>query len=363
MRYREDMLLRLLRCSKREVILLALEKLGLTAATLVNSRLPSVNALRAFVAAARHSSFKKAAAELHVTPAAVSHQVKALEEELGIALFRRFANGLALSPRGASLLPGLERGFEQLASAVDALRQSVEPNRLDVAVAPSFAARWLLPRLHTFMERHPEIDVRISAAENLIERDGAGRGAPAGGDAAAEERQGVAIAFGRGDYPGYRVEPLISPQLALFCAPKLLKGKHPLKHPDDLRHQTLLHDDTPFFSGDTSNWNVWFEHASPGAFASAKRVVHVSHAVLALDAAVDGLGVALSLAPLALLDVRAGRLVVPFGPSITSEWGYYLLTPNTAAGSGERTHIALFREWLLDEARKDDAELAALLGR
>ena len=362
MLYRGNMLFLLLRRSKREVILLALEKLGLKNPVLVNSRLPSVNALRAFVAAARHSSFKKAAAELHVTPAAVSHQVKALEEELGITLFRRFANGLALSPQGASLLPGLERGFEQLASAVDALRQSVEPNRLDVAVAPSFAARWLLPRLQGFIERHPEIDVRISATESLIERDAVGR-APTGVDAPAEEQHGVAIAFGRGDYPGYRVEPLISPQLALFCAPKMLKGKHPLKHPDDLRHQTLLHDDTPFFSHDTSNWNVWFEHASPGAFASAKRVVHVSHAVLALDAAVDGLGVALSLAPLALLDVRAGRLVVPFGPSITSEWGYYLLTPNTAAGSHERAHVALFREWLLDEARKDDAELAALLGR
>ena len=319
-------------------------------------RLPSVNSLRAFVAAARHSSFKKAAAELHVTPAAISHQVKALEHELGIQLFRRFANGLELTPRGQSFLPGLERGFEQLASTVDQLRQATRHNRLNVAVAPSFAAKWLLPRLHGFIEKHPDVDVRISADENLIERNTVERGQPSAGSS-HEERQDVAIAFGRGHYPGFRVDELFATSLALFCAPQLLRGAHPLLHPDDLRHQTLLHDDTPFFSGDPSNWNVWFEHASPGAFDGSRRV-HFSHATLALDAAIDGLGVALSPTPLALLDVTAGRLVVPFGPIIKSDSGYYLLTPN---GNVEQSQVTLFREWMLDEARKDDVQLAGLL--
>jgi LysR family transcriptional regulator, glycine cleavage system transcriptional activator len=322
----------------------------------MTERLPSVNSLRAFVAAARHSSFKKAAAELHVTPAAISHQVKALEEDLGVQLFRRFPNGLELTQLGKDFLPGLERGFEQLAVTVDQLRQATRHNRLDVAVAPSFAAKWLLPRLHGFIEKHPHIDVRISAAENLIERNTADRGQPTAGSS-HEEPQDVAIAFGRGDYPGFRVDELFSTSLALFCAPQLLRGAHPLRHPDDLRYQTLLHDDTPFFSGDPSNWNVWFEHASPGAFDASRRV-HFSHAVLALDAAVDGLGVALSPAPLALLDVAAGRLVVPFGPMIKSESGYYLLTPT---GNAERPQVALFREWIMEEARKDDVQLAELL--
>ena len=319
-------------------------------------RSPSVNSLRAFVAAARHSSFKKAAAELHVTPAAISHQVKALEEVVGIQLFRRFANRLELTPLGQQFLPGLERGFEQLASTVEQLRQATRHNRLDVAVAPSFAAKWLLPRLHGFIEKYPEVDVRISAAENLIERNTAERGQPTGGSA-NEERQDVAIAFGRGHYPGFRVDELFSTSLALFCAPQLLRGAHPLLQPHDLRHQTLLHDDTPFFSGDPSNWKVWFDHASPGAI-DGSRHLHFSHATLALDAAIDGLGVALSPAPLALLDVNAGRLVVPFGPMIKSESGYYLLTPT---GHVEHPQVALFRGWMLDEARKDDVQLARLL--
>ena len=319
-------------------------------------RLPSVNSLRAFVAAARDSSFKKAAAELHVTPAAVSHQVKALEADLGVQLFRRFANGLQLTQLGEGFLPGLQRGFEQLANAVDQVRQATRHNRLDVAVAPSFAAKWLLPRLHGFIEKHPEVDVRISAAENLIERNTADGGQPIVGSS-HDERQDVAIAFGRGHYPGFRVDALFSTSLALFCAPQLLRGAHPLLHPDDLRHHTLLHDDTPFFSGDPSNWNVWFERASP-AGSDASRRVHFSHATLALDAAIDGLGVALSPAPLALLDVCAGRLVVPFGPMIKSDSGYYLLTPT---GSVEQPQVALFRDWVMGEARKDDVQLAGLL--
>ena len=322
------------------------------------SRLPSVNSLRAFVAAARHSSFKKAAVELNVTPAAISHQVKALEEELGMQLFRRFANGLELTPLGQSFLPGLAAGFEQLAVAVRDLRRADRgaDSRLDVAVAPSFAAKWLLPRLHRFIAKYPEVDVRISAAENLIERNTAEHGQPSAGNA-QDERQELAIAFGRGDYPGYRVDRLFAPSLALFCSPKLLQGKPPLRQPDDLRHHTLLHDDTPFFSDDPSNWNVWFHRVNLSAFDTSRRV-HFSHAVLALDAAIEGLGVALSLAPLALLDVNAGKLAVPFGPAIASESGYYLLTPD---GRKDRPHVALFRQWLMDEARDDDAQLEALL--
>ena len=119
----------------------------------------------------------------------------------------------------------------------------------------------------------------------------------------------------------------------------------------------VLHDDTPFFSGDPSNWKVWFDHASPGAIDGCEHL-HFSHATLALDAAIDALGVALNPTPLALLDVSAGRLVVPFGPMIKSESGYYLLTPT---GNIERPQVTLFRGWILDEVRKDDARLAGLL--
>lgn len=324
-------------------------------------RLPSVNALRAFVAAARNSSFKKAAEELHVTPAAISHQVKALEAEMGVSLFSRLANGLTLTRDGQRLLPGLERGFEQLTAAVNAVRPKVSSNRVEIAVAPSFAARWLLPRLPNFIQQHPQVDVHISAAESLIERrDGNGTSLRSVFGGQPGPRPEIAIAFGRGEYPGCRAEPLFRPQLALFCAPALLSGTHPLKSLADLRYHTLLIDDTPYFSGTTSSWDVWLAHASAGNSVKSKRVLRLSQAVLALDAAADGLGVALSVAPLALADVSAGRLTVPFGPAITCEWGYDLLTSSDTDMSRE---ASLFRDWMLAEAGKDTSALAQVLSR
>src|SRR5262245_48618138 len=170
------------------------------------NRLPPLNALRAFEAAARLNSFALAAKELHVTPAAVSHQIKGLEDHLGRLLFRRLKRGLELTRAGQVLLPGVSAGFERLGDAVEELSAVSEEGRLAVSAATSLAARWLTPRLHRFVKAHPELDVRLHASTRLIDPK---KGDPAGGDGDPSvplENADVAIRFGSGDYPGYRVD-------------------------------------------------------------------------------------------------------------------------------------------------------------
>jgi LysR family glycine cleavage system transcriptional activator len=315
------------------------------------ARLPPLNALKAFETAARHLSVKKAAAELSVTPAAVSHQVKSLENYLGVPLFLRHNRMLELTDAARACLPKLREGFESLAQAVERLRAHKGGAMLTVSAAPSFAARWLMPRLHRFLESHPDIDARISARLRQVV-EGGRRGAAAE-RATIEAWLGdsdVAILYGRGDYPGYRVDKLFGLTITPICSPRLLTDpEHPLLRPADLKHQLLLHDETGDLYDGESFWEVWLKAAGLGDI-DVSRGSHFSHAVLAFEAAAEGHGVVATMPVLAESDLHAARLVTPFTLRVPLQSAYYLVRAESAVG---RPGVNAFRDWLLGEAAKE----------
>jgi LysR family glycine cleavage system transcriptional activator len=313
-------------------------------------RLPPLNALKSFEAAARHLSVKKAAAELSVTPAAVSHQIKALEEYLGVQLFHRQSRALELTEAARACLPKLREGFDNLAQAVERLRAHKGGGTLMVSAAPSFAARWLMPRLHRFLDAYPEIDVRVSARVRQSSQGGR-KGATAErltlDDWLADSD--VAIIYGRGDYPGFQVDKLIALTVTPICSPRLIThSEHPLRVPDDLRHHMLLHDDTGEHYDGVPFWDVWLKGVGVHD-VDVSRGPHFSHAVLAFEAAVEGHGVVATMPVLAEADLHAARLVTPFALRVPLDSAYYLVRSEAAAA---RPGVVAFRKWLLSEAAK-----------
>lgn len=316
----------------------------------MTSRLPPLNALKAFESAARHLSVKRAAAELNVTPAAVSHQVKALEDYLGVRLFLRHNRALELTEAARAALPKLREGFDSLTQAVERLRAHKGMGQLTVSAAPSFAARWLMPRLHRFFDAHRDIDVRISARL---------RQSVSGGRRELAERStidawladsDVAILYGRGNYPGSRVDRLMALNVTPICSPKLITDPaHPLLWPRDLEHHLLLHDDTGDLYDGVSFWEVWLEAAGVTG-VDLNRGPHFSHAVLAFESAVEGHGVVATMPVLAEADINAGRLVTPFELRVPLESAYYLVCSEEAAA---REPVAAFRAWILAEAARE----------
>lgn len=309
--------------------------------------LPPLNSLRVFEAAARHLSFAPAARELHVTPAAVSHQVKGLEERLGVRLFRRLARGLQLTRAGQAGLPALREGFERLAEAVEQIRMHEESRTLAVSAAPSFATKWLAPKLHRFVRAHPDLDVRISASTRLIDpaRDALATGEEQNGSPIGDAD--IAIRFGTGDYPGFRVETLLAAAVTPMCSPSLLAGEHPLREPEDLRHHVLIYDNV-FYDDGRSLWDAWLEAAGIQGVDTSHGLCF-NHAMLALDAAADGLGVTLGMPVLAAADLAAGRLVNPLARTLPLKFAYYIVCGEDTC---ERDDVVAFRNWLLEEAGK-----------
>ena len=318
------------------------------------TRLPPLNALKAFEASARHLSVKKAAAELSVTPAAVSHQIKALEDYLGVELFHRRNRALELTEAARAGLPKLREGFESLAVAVDRLRTHKGGGMLMVSAAPSFAARWLMPRLHRFLEAKPEIDVRVSARLRQHTSDARRRGhAERATLEAWLADSDIAILYGRGDYPDFKVDKLIPLSVTPICSPRLVTHpQHPLIRPEDLRHHLLLHDETGDLYDGVSFWEVWLKAAGVDG-VDLKRGPHFSHAVLAFEAAIEGHGVVATMPVLAETDLHAARLVTPFALRVPLPSSYYLVCRPDAA---TRPDIAAFREWLLEEAAREPEE-------
>lgn len=311
------------------------------------SRLPPLSALRAFESAARHLSFALAARELHVTPAAISHQIKALEEHLGHRLFRRLKRGLELTRAGQVLLPKLSEGFGRLGEAVEELRSLREEGSLAVSAATSFATRWLAPRLHRFVGAHPDLDVRITASTRLIDPSGDTAGPWDILSGSPLEDADIAVRYGTGEYPGFRVDKLLPVQVTPLCSPRLLQGEHPLRTPADLRHHVLIHDNLRYDDGRLL-WDAWFEAAGlPGADTS--HGLRFSHAMLALEAAADGLGVALGMPVLAGSDLASGRLVAPLALALPLKFAYYMVSGSDAA---ERPDVVAFRDWLIAEAAR-----------
>ncbi len=293
-------------------------------------------------------SFRKAAEELHVTPAAISHQLKALEEYLGVRLFRRANRRVELTPAARAAAPFLHEGFKAIVEGVERLRQAERNNVLTVSVAPSFAAKWLMPRLHRFVSRYPQIDVRLSA--RMRSARPLARGLPERRDLndTTLDDADVAIRFGDGGFPGMRVELLLELTVTPMVSPQVVDPQHPLSAPDELRHYTLLHDDTGYFESGRPNWDCWLRAANAKR-VDTSRGVHFSHANLAIDASVDGLGVVLSLTSLAANDLAAGRLAMPFDLTVKADYNYYIVCD---PAESERPAIQAFMSWLLEEASR-----------
>jgi LysR family glycine cleavage system transcriptional activator len=294
-------------------------------------KLPPLNALRSFEVAARCSSFTKAAAELLVTPAAVGQQVRQLEDFMGVKLFRRENRMLVLTPAGEACLPGIREGFAQLAAAVSLAKPQNKAGRLTVSVAPSFAAKWLLPRLHDFELRHPEIDVHVDASMPIVDlRDGS---------------IDVAIRYGSGQYPGLRVERLLGEEVIPVCSLALRDGERPLGRPQDLMEHTLLHDDSPDNDPSCPTWPMWLRAAGVHG-VDGIRGPHFSQSSLVLEAAVLGRGVALAKATIAADDLAAGKVVRLFEMSVPLAFAYYLVYPESA---GQSPKVTAFRQWLFEQ--------------
>lgn len=301
--------------------------------------LPPLNSLKAFEAAGRHLSFTRAAEELHVTPAAISHQVKALEDFLGVLLFRRLARGLLLTDAGQRLLPGIGAGFEGLASAVNDLRGFEDSGELTVSVMHSLASRWLVPRLDRFHRAHPEINLLVSSTVRLVDF--------------ARDNIDVAIRYGLGKWPGLRVDLLHTEELFPVCSPALLDNNRPLKSADDLRHFTLIHDQSwnSISFDDYPDWSAWLTAAGvldkdgiPG--------LNLIPSELVIQAAIDGQGVALGRSFLVESALADGRLVKPFELTIPVDYAYYVVCPEATA---DRPKVTAFRDWIIAEATENEA--------
>jgi len=290
----------------------------------------SLNALRAFEAAGRHLSFTKAAAELRVTPAAVGHQIKALEELLDVRLFHRRTRSLRLTEAGRAALPTIADGFDRLAHGVEQMRAHRADTALTISVSPSFGAMWLVPRLERFRSRHPEIEVRIDGTDRLADLDR--------GDA------DVAVRYGPGGYQGLRVDYLFGQRNTPVCSPSLLGGAAPLRRPEDLRHHTLLHID---WVNPEPSWRMWLLAAGLSD-VDPSRGPRFSEESMAVQAAIDGQGVALVGDRLIADQLSEGRLVRAFDPdrSTPLSFSYYLLCARDRA---EQPGISRFRRWLLEE--------------
>ena len=295
-------------------------------------RLPPFNALRAFEAAARHLSFYAAAEELRVTPAAVSHQVKALEDDLGVKLFRRFNRAVVLTREGRACLPGLREGFDRLAESMERVRRRDRTATLTVSVAPSFAAKWLVLRLDRFREAYPHIDVRIDASMHLVDF--------------TREDVDVAIRYGRGRYPGLEADLLLRNEVFPVCSPALMEGPHPLRQPENLRYHTLLHDDTAISDASSPDWPMWLRAAGVTGI-DATRGPRFNNASVALEAAIAGRGVTLAMSVLAAADLASGRLIKPFALAFPVDFAFYVVAPRASADTPK---VKAFRRWLLDEA-------------
>jgi LysR family glycine cleavage system transcriptional activator len=304
-------------------------------------RLPPLNALRAFEAAARHLNFSRAADELSVTPGAVSQQIQNLEDYVGVALFKRTPKGLLLTDAAQTALPALREAFDRLAEAASLLTAAVDGRRLTLTAPPSFAAKWLVPRLKRFEEAYPQVDVWLSADMDIV-------------DFAAGEID-MAIRYGAGRYPGLELQRLMSETVIPVASPSLL-ADHPLNGPGDLAGHTLLHDGSPDADESCPDWSMWL--AARGVRGvDGTRGPRFNQSSLVIEAAMGGRGVALAKRTLARDDLDAGRLVVPMQIATAVDFAYYLVHPKA---KGRLPQVKAFVGWITAEAAAHEAALAAM---
>ncbi|OCQ50762.1 Glycine cleavage system transcriptional activator [Photorhabdus australis subsp. thailandensis] len=300
----------------------------------MSKRLPPLNALRVFDAAARHLSFTKAAEELFVTQAAVSHQMKSLEDFLGLKLFRRRNRSLLLTEEGQSYYLDIKEIFTSINEATRKLQARSAKGALTVSLSPSFAIQWLVPRLSGFNLAYPGIDVRIQAVDREEDK--------------LADDVDVAIFYGRGNWPGLRTDRLYAEYLLPVCSPSLLTGGNPLKTPADLARHTLLHDSS------RRDWQAYIRQLDMQQQINVQQGPIFSHSAMVIQAAVHGQGVALANNVMAQTEIDAGRLVCPFNDVLVSKNAFYLVCHDSQAELGK---IAAFRQWVLAQAASEQEKL------
>jgi LysR family glycine cleavage system transcriptional activator len=293
-------------------------------------RLPPLTSLRAFEAAGRHLSFTKAAEELAVTQAAISHQVKALEEHLDVALFLRLPRQLELTKAGKILLPVLRDAFNRIGESVAELNRDVASSALTVKLATSFAAKWLSPRLDDFRRKHPQIELSFTHSN----------------EAADFRRQpiDIAITYGKGDWRGVICDRVLSIDFFPVCCPQFMQGEYPLTTPENLAHYTLLHDT------DHAAWSDWLALAGIENVDPQRGTV-VDDTNVLIQAAIDGQGVALGSSHFVADRLAAGRLVRPFDTTLNSDYAYYVVCPKKHL---RKSAVSVFKDWLMEQSNEDN---------
>jgi len=291
-------------------------------------RLPPLNSLRSFEAAGRHLSITRAAEELAVTQAAVSHQVKALEQHLGVHLFKRLPRQLILTMAGKTLLPVVSDSLDVISSTVTAIRQDPVSEKLSVRLAPSFAAKWLSPRLGVFQHEQPDIDLVLNHSNEAVEFRHADID--------------LAITYGTGRWPGVVAEPVLSIDFFPVCSPNYVQSDRPLTDIDNLRHYTLLHDAT------YQNWTEWLQLAGLDDIDPRHGPILDDTNVL-IQAAIDGQGIALGSKIFVADHLDDERLIRPFDLVLESEYAYYVVCPEEHL---KRPAVQAFRNWILSESIK-----------
>jgi LysR family glycine cleavage system transcriptional activator len=295
-------------------------------------RLPPLNALPSFEAAARLLSFSRAAEELHVTHGAVSRAIRNLEDQLGVRLFERATRSVQLTAAGAAYAGEVREALDLLAAATLHASGSAGAGTLNVSTLDGFASRWLVPRLYRFRAVEPDIDVRIATTGKLANFTGDGID--------------IAVRFGAGRYPGVNAEFLLGEDVFPVCSPKLLEGPHPLRTPDDLRYHTLIRDAFHI------DWAMWLRAAGVEG-VDPHRGLTFDSASYALEAAIQGQGVVLGRSALITADLAAGRLVRPFDVSLPAGFAYYVVYPRHAM---RRRAVKAFRDWLFQEVEEEKSE-------
>ena len=299
---------------------------------LMTHKLPPLNALKAFEAAARELSFKDAAVELNLTPAAVGYQVRRLEQELGAKLFHRLNRALVLTDAGKAYLPVVQEAFDGLAKGTAALTARESDRLVMVRTTWSLSSKWLVARLENFHKRHPHLMVRVDSTDELADF--------------ARDDVDVALQYCKPVERRLHSVLLFAEQVSPVCSPALMEGGRPLRVASDLRHHTLLHD-----AMTDVTWSDWLR-AADAADVDASAGPVVSHSALTVDAALAGEGIALGRSPLVADDLATGRLVRPFETALVSSWGYYVIClPDRAA----EPKIRAFRDWVLHEAKASEA--------
>lgn len=304
-------------------------------------KLPPVNAIRAFEAACRHVQFQQAAEELGVTPAALSYQIRQLEDHLGLKLFRRLNRAVELTREGRMLSSGVVEAFEKLEETFSLLSPD-EDNTLVVSTGPAFSAKWLAPRLHGFLEAHPDIDFRLAANLKLTDFD----------------RDGVdaVVRFGGGVYPDLFVEPLFEEIVLPMISPKLFEDVGGVADERLFEKVKLLHDESLKFLN-SGQWKMWFESVGYSNENSDKGA-YFNHADQCIEAAVDGGGIVMARLGFAFREIRAGRLIAPFREAVSARGGFYFCCPEENL---ENEKVLNFLAWLRDEAHEQKLAMEAFM--